>query len=91
MLALKMKTSMITVSWGVEAVLVFLLGLAVSEASFRRTGIGLLLLCIGKLAAFDFLGLDQQNRWIPFVAIGVAAIFVALLWTRYQDTIRRYL
>jgi hypothetical protein len=88
MLALKMKTGMITVSWGIEGVLVFLLALVAKESSFRRTGMALLLLCIGKLAVIDFWGV---NPWIPFVTIGSTVTLVAFLWTRYQDTIRRYL
>jgi hypothetical protein len=88
MLALKMKTGMITVSWGIEGVLVFLLALFVNETSFRRAGMALLLLCIGKLVAIDFWGV---NPWIPFVTIGATVTLVAFLWTRYQDTIRRYL
>jgi Predicted membrane protein (DUF2339) len=88
MLALRMKTGMITVSWGIEGVLVFLLALAVKETSFRRTGMGLLLLCSGKLLVVDFWGV---NPWIPFVTIGATLTLVAFLWTRYRDTIRRYL
>jgi hypothetical protein len=88
MLALKMKTGMITVSWGIEGVLVFLLALVAKESSFRRTGMVLLLLCIGKLAVIDFWGV---NPWIPFVTIGSTVTLVAFLWTRYQDVIRRYL
>jgi hypothetical protein len=88
MLALKMKTGMITVSWGIEGALVFLLALFVKETSFRRAGMALLLLCIGKLVAIDFWGV---NPWIPFVTIGATVTLVAFLWTRYQDTIRRYL
>jgi hypothetical protein len=83
-----MKTGMITVSWGIEGVLVFLLALVAKESSFRRTGMALLLLCIGKLAVIDFWGV---NPWIPFVTIGSTVTLVAFLWTRYQDTIRRYL
>jgi hypothetical protein len=88
MLAMKMKTGMITVSWGIEGVLVFLLALAIKETSFRRAGMGLLVLCIGKLVVIDFWSV---NAWIPFVTIGATATLVGFLWTRYQDTIRRYL
>lgn len=91
MLALKMKTGMITVSWGIEAVVVFVLALAVKETSFRRTGLGLLLLCVGKITALDFWGLQVRDRYITLIVVGIALTFVSFLYTRYRDTIRQYL
>jgi hypothetical protein len=91
MLALKMKTGMITVSWGVEAVLVFLFALAVSERSFRLTGLGLLLLCVAKIFALDFWGLQLRDKYITLIVVGIALTFVSFLYTRYKETIRQYL
>ena len=91
LLALKMKTGMITVSWGIEAVLVFMLALALKETSFRRAGLGLLLLCVGKIAALDFWGLQLRDRYITLIVVGIALTFVSFLYTRYRDTIRQYL
>lgn len=91
MLALKMKTGMITVSWGIEAVFVFLFALAVKERSFRLTGLGLLLLCVGKIAVLDFWGLQVRDRYITLIVVGIALTFVSFLYTRYRDTIRQYL
>jgi hypothetical protein len=91
MLALKMKTGMITVSWGIEAVLVFLFALAVKERSFRLSGLGLLLLCVGKIAALDFWGLQVRDRYITLIVVGIALTFVSFLYTRYRDAIRQYL
>ena len=91
MLALKMKTGMITASWGIEALFVFLLALAVKERSFRFASVGLLLLCIGKLFVFDFWGLDVTDKYITCITVGIVAILVSILRTRYSDTIRRYL
>ncbi len=91
MLALKMKTGMITVSWGIEAVLVFLFALAVKERSFRLTGLGLLLLCVAKIAVLDFWGLQIRDRYITLIVVGIALTFVSFLYTRYRDAIRQYL
>jgi hypothetical protein len=91
MLALKMKTGMITVSWGIEAVIVFLFALAVKERSFRLTGLSLLLLCVGKIAVLDFWGLQVRDRYITLIVVGIALTFVSFLYTRYRDTIRQYL
>lgn len=91
MLALKMKTGMITVSWGIEAVFVFLFALAVKERSFRLTGLSLLLLCVGKIAVLDFWGLQVRDRYTTLIIVGIALTFVSFLYTRYRDTIRQYL
>ncbi len=91
MLALKMKSGMVTVSWGVEGVLIFLLALALKERSFRLTGLGVLLLCVGKVLALDFWGLQTRDRWITLISLGAALMFVSFLYTRYRETIRQYL
>jgi hypothetical protein len=91
MLSLKMRAGMITVSWGVEGLLIFLFALAVKESSFRRTGLIVLLLCIAKLAAFDFWGLQLRDQWITCVSLGAAAMFVSFLWNKYKETIRQLL
>jgi hypothetical protein len=91
LLSLKMRAGMITVSWGVEGLLIFLFALAVKESSFRRTGLIVLLLCIAKLAAFDFWGLQLRDQWITCVSLGAAAMFVSFLWNKYKETIRQLL
>jgi len=91
MLALKMRAGMVTVSWGVEGLLIFSFALLVKETSFRRTGLGLLFLCIAKLAALDFWGLQLRDKWITCVSLGAAAMFVSFLWNKYRETIRQYL
>ncbi len=91
MLALKMKSGMVTVSWGVEGVMVFLLALAVKERSFRLTGLGILLLCVAKVMALDVWGLQARDRYITLIIVGAALVFVSFLYTRYRDTIRQYL
>jgi hypothetical protein len=91
MLALKMKSGMVTVSWGVEGVLVFLLALAVKERSFRLTGLGILLLCVAKVMALDVWDLPPRDRYVTLIIVGAALVFVSFLYTRYRDTIRQYL
>jgi Predicted membrane protein (DUF2339) len=91
MLALKTKSGMVTVSWGIEGVLIFLLALAVKERSFRLTGLGLLLLCVAKVMALDVWGLQARDRYITLIIVGAALVFVSFLYTRYRDTIRQYL
>ncbi len=91
MLALKMRSGMVTVSWGVEGVLIMLFALAVKEHSFRLTGLGLLLLCVGKVIVMDVWGLQPRDRYITFIIVGAALLFVSYLYSRYRDAIRQLL
>lgn len=91
LLGLEMRHGMVTLSWGLEGVAVFLLALWLGERSFRLTGISLLLLCVGKILVDDVWRLNQRDKYLTFIGLGVALILVSYLWTRYQERIRRYL
>jgi hypothetical protein len=91
MLALKMRSGMVTVSWGVEGVLVFALALALGERSFRLTGWGILVLCILKVAALDFWGLQTRDRYITVILTGLVVTAASFLFIKYRDTIRQIL
>jgi hypothetical protein len=91
MLALKMRAGMVTVSWGIEGVMIFLLALAVKERSFRLTGLGILLLCVGKVMALDVWGLQPRDRYMTFIIVGAALVLVSFLYSKYRDAIRQFL
>jgi hypothetical protein len=91
MLALKMRAGMVTVAWGIEGVLIVLLALAVSERSYRLTGLSLLLLCVGKVLARDAWGLAPRDRYITFIILGAALLLVSFLYSKYRDAIRQFL
>lgn len=91
MLALKTTAMMITVSWGIEALLIVLLALAVRERSFLQIGFGLLVLCAGKIFAMDMWRLDLLHGTITFIGVGLATTAASLLYIRYQDNLKRYL
>jgi hypothetical protein len=91
MLALKMRAGMVTVSWGIEGLLIILLALALKERSFRLTGLGLLLLCVGKIIVMDVWGLQARDRYITLIIVGSALLLVSYLYSRYRETIRQFL
>ena len=91
MLALKMRAGMVTVSWGVEGVLIILLALAVGQRSFRLTGLGLLLLCVAKIMLRDAWGLAPRDRYVTFIILGAALLLVSFLYSKYRDAIRQLL
>ena len=91
LLMIEMRKGLITLAWGLEGVSVFLLALAAKERSFRLTGLGLLLLCVGKILLVDVWTLNPSDRYLTFIALGIALLGVSFLYTRYKVTLREYL
>ncbi|MGA7340193.1 MAG: DUF2339 domain-containing protein [Terracidiphilus sp.] len=91
MIAVKMNPGMVTLSWGIEGVVVILLGLAASQRSYRLTGLLLLLLCVGKIVFRDAWMLGERDRYITFIVLGAALTLVSTLYSKYRDSVRRLL
>lgn len=91
MLAIKMRAGMVTVSWGVEGLLIIVLALAIKERSFRLTGLSLLLLCVGKIMAMDVWHLQPRDRYITLIIVGAALLLVSYMYSRYRETISQFL
>ena len=91
LLAIEMRHGMVTLSWGVEGLAVFVLALWLGERSFRLTGLGLLLLCVGKILLVDVWGLDPRDRYLTFIVLGAALLLVSFLYTRNREALRQYL
>ncbi|HEX5413577.1 MAG TPA: DUF2339 domain-containing protein [Terriglobia bacterium] len=91
LLAIEISKGMVTVAWGVEGVSVFLFALAIAERSFRLTGLGLLLLCVGKIVVFDFWEMTTPDKILTAIVIGSALYGVSYLYTRNRERLRQYL
>jgi len=91
LLALEVPKGMVTVAWGMEAVAIFLLALAVGQRSYRLSGLGLLLVCVGKIVVIDVWDLHPRDRYLTFIVLGAALLGVSFLYTRYREAIRQYL
>jgi uncharacterized membrane protein len=91
LLGVEMRHGMVTLSWGLEGLAVFLLALWLGERSFRLTGLGLLLLCVGKILVDDVWRLNPRDRYLTFIVLGGALLLVSFLYTRNREALRRYL
>jgi uncharacterized membrane protein len=91
LLATEMRHGMVTLSWGLEGVAVFVLALWLGERSFRLTGLGLLLLCVGKILLVDVWRLDPRDRYLTFIVLGAALLLVSFLYTKNREALRQYL
>jgi uncharacterized membrane protein len=91
LLWVEMRSGMVTVSWGLLGVLVFLFALWVKERSYRLAGLALLLLCVGKILVVDIWGLSPSDRYITLIVLGLALLLVSFLYSRHREAIRQYL
>jgi hypothetical protein len=91
MLALEMRHGMVTLSWGVEGLAIFLIAILAGERSFRLTGLGLLLLCVAKILFKDVWLLQPSDRYLTLIVLGAALLLVSFLYTRYREKILQYL
>ena len=91
LLALEMRHGMVTLAWGIEGVVVFLVALWLAERSFRLTGLGLLLLCVGKILIVDVWELNPRDRYLTFMVLGAALLLVSFLYTKNREALRQYL
>jgi hypothetical protein len=90
----ELSRAMLTIAWGVEGIIVFVVGLAVGVKSYRRSGLVVLLgLCLGKVL-FDIFGnpnLSIPNKAVAAVVTGLLLGGVSFLGARYREIIREYL
>lgn len=83
---------MITLAWGIEGVVVFLLALVARERSFRLTGFALVVICVAKIAGWDAWRMnDPRARYLTFIGVGVVILVVSYLYARYKEALREYL
>jgi uncharacterized membrane protein len=91
LLGIEMRHGMVTLAWGLEGVAVFMMTLGLGERSFRLTGLGILLLCTGKILVIDVWALDPRDRYLTFIVLGAALLLVSFLYTRNREKFRQFL
>ena len=87
----QVSSGVLTMWWGVEAVVVFLFALLVGVRSFRLAGLGLLMVCVGKILLIDVWRLEARDRYLTFILLGALLLGVSFLYSRYRETIRQYI
>jgi uncharacterized membrane protein len=84
-------TGFVTMAWGIEAVSAFMLALWMRERSFRLGALALLLASVLRISLVDVWQLDQQGRYIAFIALGLALLLVSFLYSKYHELLKEYL
>jgi hypothetical protein len=92
LLALKVTPGMITLAWGAQAVVVFVLALIAKETSYRRSGLVLLLLSAAKIVLWDVWKMnDVTSRYLTLIGVGLLILVVSYLFSRNREALREYL
>jgi Predicted membrane protein (DUF2339) len=90
-LGVEVASGWLTLAWGLEAVVVFLVALWIGERSYRLSAMGLLLLLVGKIFILDFRHMSRAEKFITVTAVGAMFMGVSILYTRYREKMRQYL
>jgi len=83
--------NVLTMAWSIEGFLVLALGFLVMDRSFRLFGLGLLAICVVKLVAIDLEGVEAIYRIVSYIVLGLLLLLASFVYTRYRETIRRFL
>jgi uncharacterized membrane protein len=83
--------NVLTMAWSIEGFLVLALGFVVMDRSFRLFGLALLAVCVIKLVVIDLEGVETIYRILSYIVLGLLLLLASFVYTRYRDTIRRFL
>lgn len=76
---------MLSIALGLEGIALLGTGFAAKERSLRLSGLALLLLCAGKLFAYDLSGLEKVYRIASFLCLGVILMAASWAYTRFKS------
>jgi hypothetical protein len=76
---------MLSIALGLEGIALLGAGFAAKERSLRLSGLALLLLCAGKLFAYDLSGLETVYRIASFLCLGVILMAASWAYTRFKN------
>jgi hypothetical protein len=91
LLAVELRTGSITIGWIALGLFAFLFALPLGERSYRLAGLGLLLLGLAKILFVDIWSASPTDRYITLIVTGAALLLVSFLYSRYRETILKFL
>ena len=91
LIAFELRTGMITLGWIALGLAAFLAALPIGERSYRLAGLGLLLFGLAKIVLVDIWSLSTTDRILTLIVTGVALLLVSFLYSRYRETILKFL
>ena len=77
----------ISVLFGVFALGLIVYGINTHKKHLRFLAIGLFILTLIKVFAFDLMGLDTIHKTIVMISLGVLLLIVSFLYTKFKDVL----
>jgi uncharacterized membrane protein len=90
LLFVQLHGALITIGWVALGVATFLFALTVSQRSYRLAGLGLLLLGVAKVLAWDVWHAALTERYLTLIIMGAALLLVSFLYSRYRETLLKF-
>ncbi len=81
----------LTLLWGIYGAVLMVLGVLRRMRLVRVTGLGLLIVSVVKLFAYDSGALEQEYRVIAFLALGALLVAGGFLYQRHSSAVREFL
>ncbi|MEO8481464.1 MAG: DUF2339 domain-containing protein [Acidobacteriota bacterium] len=91
LLADRLSANLITMSWGLEGIVLLVVGFLIRERVLRLSGLALLFLCILKLFVYDLRELEALGRIMSFVVLGLVLLGVSWTYTKYKEQLQKLL
>jgi uncharacterized membrane protein len=91
LLFVQLHGALITIGWVALGLLTFLFALTVTQRSYRLAGLGLLLLGVAKVLAWDVWHAPPTERYLTLIIMGAALLLVSFLYSRYRETLLKFL
>jgi uncharacterized membrane protein len=79
----------LTAAWAIEGVIVFLSAILLDRRAYRLLGLGLLLICTGKILFVDVWHLETFQRIVTFIVLGISLVLISFLYTKYKESWRK--
>ena len=89
LLAVKCQGALLTVSFGIEGLLLFLFGFALKEKHWRIYGLVILLVTLAKAFLVDLRQLSTLYYILSLIGLGITLLFVSYIYTKHKDKIRK--
>jgi hypothetical protein len=80
-----------TIGWSLVAATILALGFVWRSAAYRRVGLVVFALTLGRVFLVDVRSLPTGTQTLAFLALGVSLVAVAWLYARFAGEVRRWL
>ncbi len=79
-----------TMTWAGFALLLFVVGLVLQHSTYRRCGLAVLGVALGRIVFYDVWQLETAARFITFLVIGAVLVLLGFFYNRFEDLLKKY-